>query len=67
MKSAFKSRLRSGSIGNVGNFSFSSAGLAPDRIEFPIGLRRLLYRWKAGAIAGRARMLFDFRWHRLFS
>jgi hypothetical protein len=42
------------------DFPFASAGLAPDRIDLPIGLRWLLCLWIAAAIAGLACMLDDF-------
>ncbi len=49
------------SVSGVRNSSLASTRLALDWINFPIWLRRLLYRWKASAIAGRAPMLIDFR------
>jgi hypothetical protein len=49
------------SVSGVGNSSLASTRLALDWINLPIWLRRLLDRWKAGAIAGRAPMLIDFR------
>jgi hypothetical protein len=47
--------------GDVRNFSLARASFALDGIDFAAGLDRLHHHWKSRAIAGRTRMLADFR------